>query len=202
MRDRNNIIDLLSLSPDYIGFIFYNKSSRYMSNPLSDISFGSTRKTGVFVNEPLHSLIKIAKEFRLDVIQLHGKESPEYCKILKEKDYEVIKAFSVDDDFNFDITLPYISSTDLFLFDAKGKQPGGNGVIFNWEKLKEYTYKHPFLLSGGISLKHGEIIKKLSYPFLAGIDVNSGFEIAPGLKDIKQLEIFINKIKQKNENIN
>jgi len=195
MREKQNVIELLSLSPDYMGFIFYDKSSRFVKEPLKDISFGSTRKTGVFVDEDLPTLFQKATQYRLDSIQLHGNESPEYCSKIREKGYEVIKAFSIDKSFDFAQTLSYIQVADLFLFDAKGKLPGGNGVSFHWEKLNEYRGTKNFLLSGGISLKDVGQIKKLFHPQLIGIDVNSGFEISPGLKDISQLKEFFKQIK-------
>lgn len=195
MRDRNNIRELLALNPDYIGFIFYSKSKRFMDRSIDGIDFQNTKKTGVFVDESLSKVRDTAKRYQLDVLQLHGNETPQYCLELKEEGYEIIKAFSVDEEFDFKQSFPYLKVTDLFLFDAKGKQPGGNGITFNWKKLEEYQYPQPFLLSGGISMNHLEELKIFSHPEYVGIDINSGFERSPGLKNIPEIKSFIKEIK-------
>ena len=110
----------------------------------------------------------------MNVIQLHGNENPEFCKKLKQKNIEIIKVFSVNDDFNFSILEPFENACDYFLFDTKGKLPGGNGITFNWQILQHYKLTKPFFLSGGIGLDDIESIKKLNLPIYA-IDVNSKF---------------------------
>ncbi len=195
MREPDNIAGLLALQPDYIGFIFYPESKRYMNQKLPDIDFGETLKTGVFVNEKLENVIKTAQKFDLDVLQLHGNETPAYCQILKEQSYQLIKVFSIDTNFDFEQCKAYEKVADLFLFDTKGKLPGGNGQVFNWDILSDYDLKTPFLLSGGIGLQHTPAIKKLKHPKLAGIDVNSGFEIRPGYKNIDKLKTFFHEIR-------
>ena len=195
MREPENISDLLNLQPDFIGFIFYPKSKRYLDKNLPDIDFGNTLKTGVFVNEHSDNVLKTAQKYRLDVLQLHGNESPAYCQKLKEKSYKIIKVFSIDNHFNFKQCVDYQPVVDYFLFDTKGKLPGGNGQVFNWDILSGYDLITPFLLSGGIGLKHLPAIKAFSHPRLAGIDVNSGFESHPGYKNMNELKTFFYEIR-------
>jgi len=195
MRESQNISDLLKLQPDFIGFIFYPKSKRFMNLDLPDIDFGNTLKTGVFVDENIDKVLEIAQTYRLDVLQLHGKESPEYSQILKQKSYKIIKVFSVGNNFDFKQCVDYDKIADYFLFDTQGKLPGGNGQLFNWDLLSGYKLRIPFLLSGGIGLAHLPALKTFSHPQLAGIDVNSGFEIHPGYKNINELKTFFNEIR-------
>lgn len=193
MRESENMKEVAALSPDYIGFIFYKNSPRYITQ-IPTNGPHQIKKTGVFVNEEYDQIMKKVELFGLQAIQLHGEESVELCEKLGDQNLEVIKAFSVDDDFNFEKIHSYQKVTDYFLFDTKGKNYGGNGHAFNWSRLQNYTLNHPFFLSGGIGLEHSEEIKKIydsSLP-LAGIDLNSKFEIAPGIKDIQKL----NKMKE------
>ncbi len=197
MREKENIKDLLSLEPDYIGFIFYPPSKRFMQTDIKGIDFGSTKKTGVFVDESFENILSVAKKYQLDVIQLHGHESPVLVEKLKNKGYEVFKAFSVDNHFDFNETIAFIKFVDFFIFDAKGKLPGGNGYRFDWKKLDEYQGEKAFLLSGGISPEHLDEIEDFSHPQFAGVDVNSGFEIEPAYKNINELRKFINRLRKK-----
>ena len=196
MREPENIREVLDLQPNYLGFIFYKKSSRYVSSPppVSPSKGGqeaTTKFTGVFVNSDFHFIQNTIKEFNLSAVQLHGKETPEFCQQLKNEKVEIIKVFSVDADFDFGKTKPYELYCDLFLFDTKGKLPGGNGYTFNWEVLEKYNGELPFFLSGGIGLESIESLKKFHHPKLYGIDVNSKFEIKPALKDVEKLQKFI-----------
>ncbi|MDQ7917463.1 phosphoribosylanthranilate isomerase [Mesonia sp. MT50] len=189
MKHPDNIKKVSALSPDYIGFIFYKKSPRYLTQIPENIPEG-IKKTGVFVNEEYDQILDKVRLFNLQAVQLHGEESVELCEKLRHQNLEVIKAFSIDDDFNFEKIHSYQKVTDYFLFDTKGKNYGGNGLAFNWSILQNYRFSHPFFLSGGIGLEHSEEIKKIndsSLP-LVGIDLNSKFEIAPGLKDIQKLK--------------
>ncbi len=135
------------------------------------------------------------EEFKLDAVQLHGNESPSQCADIQVKDVEVIKAFSVDDSFDFAALDAYQESCNLLLFDAKGENYGGNGIRFNWELLKQYQGKLPFLLSGGIRLQDIKEIMVIQHSKFLGIDVNSGFEISPGVKDINEIEKMLKKVK-------
>ena len=125
--------------------------------------------------------------FGLDMVQLHGGESPELCRKIKEAGYQVIKVFSVGDGFDFTRLTPFEAFVDYFLFDTKGKLPGGNGVVFNWAILENYPSEKPFFLSGGIGLENVANISAEKFPKLYAIDVNSRFELSPGLKNIEML---------------
>ncbi len=186
MKYPENILEVSQLHPDYLGLIFYEKSSRFFDGEIPEIP-KSIKKVGVFVNSSLDEIISKIKKYNLDVIQLHGNETPEFCQKLKNKNIEIIKVFSVDDHFDFDILEQYESVCDYFLFDTKGKLHGGNGVTFNWQILEKYKSEKPLFLSGGIGIEEIEKIKKLNLPIYA-IDVNSKFEIEPGLKDIDLLK--------------
>jgi len=190
MRDKENISSLLALKPDYIGFIFYDKSKRFVAD-FPQIEIPSTiKKVGVFVNETIEEIIEKANQHTLDFVQLHGNETPEFCSALSAKNIKIIKAFSVDENFDFSATKPFEKCVSLFLFDTKGNSYGGTGIKFNWELLQNYTGKTPFLLSGGISKNDVAEIKKFKHPAFLGIDINSGFELQPGLKNIKEIKEF------------
>ncbi|SEL78111.1 phosphoribosylanthranilate isomerase [Aquimarina amphilecti] len=209
MKYQENIEAVAALQPDYLGFIFYEKSPRNFDGEISKLP-ATIKKTGVFVDEPLNQVVlKIAK-YGLKAIQLHGNESPEYCKALKEVElslpiiengievgfesynFEVWKVFSIKDQFDFEILKPYEGIVDYFLFDTKGKEKGGNGYTFDWGVLNNYNSTTPFILSGGIGLNEIEKIKTILETDLPiyGIDINSKFEIEPGLKNINDLEKF------------
>lgn len=190
MKYPDNILEVSQLLPDYLGFIFYEKSSRYFDGEIPKIP-KSIKKVGVFVNQTSEEIISKIEKYDLDVIQLHGEETPDFCQNLRQEKVEIIKVFSVDDDFDFELLKEYENVCDYFLFDTKGKLHGGNGVTFNWEILKKYTSSKPLFLSGGIGIEEISKIKTLNVPIYA-IDVNSKFEIEPGLKDttlLKQITI-------------
>lgn len=191
MKYEDNITDVAKLAPDFMGFIFYPKSSRNFDGRIPNLPT-STKKVGVFVNEDLNMVLQKISDFKLDAVQLHGEESPEYCKAITSA--EVIKVFSIKDEFNFERLMPYEAFCTYFLFDTKGKLPGGNGYTFDWEVLKDYPSKKPFFLSGGIGLGEIERIKKFknssASKYCYAIDVNSKFEIEPGLKNSDELEKF------------
>jgi len=194
MKYPGNIKAVLSLGIDFMGFIFYPKSVRYFEGDLSGIDFKQTKKVGVFVDEEIKKLLQIARKYGLDYLQLHGKESPEYVRKLKKEGYEVIKVFSVGKDFDFGVCRSYMADADMFLFDTKGKLPGGNGEQFDWRILEKYDLNKPFLLSGGIGLEHAFQVKNFKHPQCVGVDVNSGFEIEPGLKNVVKLTGFIRQL--------
>ena len=195
MRDTENIQALATLEPDYMGFIFYKESKRYVANLVAEkvqqLPAG-IKATGVFVNADLQTIAEAVKEFSLSAIQLHGAETPELCESLKIQfpDIEVIKAFGIDEEFNFDLLHTYDNVVDYFLFDTKTPAHGGSGKSFNWEKLKQYHGEKPYFLSGGIGLEHLDDIKALNHSALYAIDINSKFELEPGLKDIVQIKTF------------
>jgi phosphoribosylanthranilate isomerase len=189
MRDPDNILEVCKLHPDFIGFIFYSRSPRYLSDDFVLPKIDSAiRKTGVFVNEYFEKIMSLVKLHSLDFVQLHGEESFTLCKRFKSEGVGVIKVFSVDEAFNFRVTEAYENSVDFFVFDTRGKNHGGNGVTFNWSLLNRYNQKIPFFLSGGLSPENIHDVDKLQHMNLYGIDVNSGFEIQPALKDVEKLK--------------
>ena len=201
---KHNIAEVAALHPDYLGFIFYDKSPRFYDGEEIPSLPQGIKKVGVFVDEEILQVIYLAHKHSLDVIQLHGNEDKEYVVRLQAHlvmyypDVLVWKAFGVDDDFDFNQLSIFQNKVDAFLFDTKGKEKGGNGYTFNWEILKDYTLKKPFILSGGIGLE--EIVSliellKTDLPIHA-IDVNSKFEIEPGMKNVSALEEFIEILKQ------
>jgi len=191
MREPNNIAALSDLQPDYMGFIFWAPSSRYVNETTPKLD-QRIKKTGVFVDASVDYIQSSISTHQLQAVQLHGKETPNYCQLIQGFGVEVIKAFSVKNVFDFSTLEAYESSCDFFLFDTKGALPGGNGYTFDWSLLKEYTSQKPFFLSGGIGLENTQEIKELlntDLPLFA-IDVNSKFELAPGLKKIEELKQF------------
>jgi phosphoribosylanthranilate isomerase len=203
MRDSQNILALAELQPDYIGFIFYPKSARFTSGVLKKKILNalpkSIKKTGVFVNESFEKVIETGKEYDLDFIQLHGNETVEFCEKLKTESIKVIKAFSVDHSFNFSETINFEGFVDYFLFDTKAEGGyGGHGMTFDWNILERYRGKTPFLLAGGISLDNLGDLDKIKNKNFVGIDVNSKFELSPGIKDIEALRELFEKIKKTN----
>ncbi|MFN8436482.1 MAG: phosphoribosylanthranilate isomerase [Cytophagales bacterium] len=200
MREAQNIQQVAALSPDYMGFIFYDKSKRYVGDKFSipEIS-PDIKKVGVFVDERLDQMLKIADKHKLNTIQLHGNESAYKCQKLKDAGYEVFKVFSIGNVFNFKELIPYEFFVDCFLFDTKGVEHGGNGVSFDWNIMNKYGSDKPFILAGGIGPEHELEVANLKFDFhkLFGIDINSKFEIEPGLKDVTKLQTFINNLKAK-----
>jgi phosphoribosylanthranilate isomerase len=198
MKYPDNILEVGSLLPDYMGFIFWEKSARYFDGALPNLP-QSIKKTGVFVNASQEDILAKVSQYDLQAVQLHGHESVAFCKELKDtlaKSIEIIKVFSVDSTFDFDELKPFESVCDYFLFDTKGKLPGGNGTTFDWKVLEKYPSHKPFFLSGGIGLDEIDLVKqilKTDLPIYA-IDVNSKFEIEPGLKNTKLLASFKQKI--------
>ena len=189
MKHSENIDNVDGLGIDYMGFIFYSKSKRDASTlPTADTLNVKAKKVGVFVNESLEFILKKTVQYKLQAIQLHGDESPTLCKELLDLGLEVFKVFSVGEDFDFEILTPYKHKVSYFLFDTKGKERGGNGYAFDWELLKNYDNEVPLILSGGINPKNISDALNLSGLNIYGLDLNSGFEIEPGLKNVELLQ--------------
>ena len=195
MKYQDNIEQVAALQPDYLGFIFYEKSARHFDSQIPKLP-KSIKKVGVFVDKDIKDVISLIKTHHLQAVQLHGEETPEYCLKLKSfisNAVEIIKVFSIKNEFNFDNLKPYENVCDYFLFDTKGKLPGGNGYTFDWNVLNNYPSAKPFFLSGGIGLEELENIEnfKLSKAskYCYALDVNSKFETEPGLKNIKKLNL-------------
>jgi phosphoribosylanthranilate isomerase len=198
MKYPDNILEVGSLLPDYMGFIFWDKSARYFDGTLPTLP-QSIKKTGVFVNPSKEEILEKITKYDLQAVQLHGHESVAFCQELKNtlaNTIEIIKVFSVDSEFDFNQLEPFETVCDYFLFDTKGKLPGGNGTAFDWKVLEQYPSQKPFFLSGGIGLDEIDLVKqilKTDLPIYA-IDVNSKFEIEAGLKDKEKLDRFKQKI--------
>ena len=198
MKHAANIAAVAELKPDYLGFIFYQKSPRFISEISAELIkyVPPTIKTvGVFVNEDLIIVQQNIIKFNLKAVQLHGKEEASYCQELKSTGVEVIKAFGIDDSFDFTKLETYLTVVDYFLFDTQTPAYGGSGKLFDWNLLTNYKYDKPYFLSGGIDLQHTTDIKKIKDPWLYAIDVNSKFELEPGLKDVERLKELIKEMK-------
>jgi phosphoribosylanthranilate isomerase len=190
LKHPENIQAVAGLTPDYVGFICYAPSPRYASDIQIETLAGLPEdlyKTAVFVNEDAGTITKLIDTYNFDAIQLHGNEDPEFCKQLKGK-VTVIKAFGIDANFNFARLDAFVDSVDYFLFDTKTDKHGGSGQSFDWTLLDKYKLDIPFFLSGGLSLDNLEEVKNINHPRFYGVDLNSRFEIEPGLKDIDKLK--------------
>jgi phosphoribosylanthranilate isomerase len=207
MKNPQNIKDIAALNPDYLGFIFYEKSKRYVGegfdvatiNHLPTEISGQAKgikKVGVFVNASLEYVLAKVEKYGLDLVQLHGEESVDVCINIQKMNLnlKIIKVFSIGETFDFQQLEPYKPHCDYFLFDTKGKEKGGNGFAFNWDVLKDYDNEKPFFLSGGLSLENIEEVKNLGGLNVLAIDVNSGFEIEAGLKSVEKVKKLIELI--------
>ncbi len=186
---RENISDVVALKPNYIGFIFYKKSPRYVGDDfvMPDTLHSSIKKVGVFVNESSEVVLANVQNHSLDYVQLHGDETPEYCMEISKSNVGIIKAFQVDNTFDFDSLQSY-NKVDFFLFDTTTNKYGGSGKSFDWEILKNYSMGKKYFLSGGISLDNIGDLQGLNLIKIHSIDVNSKFESSPGMKKIPLLQ--------------
>jgi phosphoribosylanthranilate isomerase len=194
---------LEALNIDYAGLIFYKDSPRYMGDKITgkqvkDADF-DIKKVGVFVNPGYSELLDAIDEYGLDIVQLHGNETPEMCEELSAE-VEVIKAFRIagDESINIDeLVMPFDAACDFYLFDTAGLKEsfGGTGQQFNWSILKKAKIEKPFFLSGGIGPDDAEKVKAFKHPDFFAIDVNSKFELAPGLKDMAAILKFLQAFK-------
>ena len=195
MKNTQNRQEVEKLDVDFLGYIFYAPSKRFVGkNPEPGLFNSEKPKVGVFVDENAFEILALSKNLGFEWVQLHGTENPKTCQLLKNQGLKIIKAFSVEEGFQFKKTKPFEGFADYFLFDTKSNLPGGSGKKFNWEMLQKYDGKTPFLLSGGIQPEDADEIKKITHPQLAGVDLNSGFEDEPGVKNIEKLKYFIKKI--------
>lgn len=211
MRNPGNIAEMLALPIDMIGFIFYPESKRFVGTEKklpkwiaeNQETFNLIKKVGVFVNAGTAGILNAIYDYELDYVQLHGDESPGYCQELELlwsassiRAAKLVKAFSVDEQFDFAVTTSYEDHCSFFVFDTKGAGFGGTGKQFDWSLLEKYEGSTPFLLSGGIAEDSVEAIRNLDHPLLFGVDINSKFEIEPGLKAVNKVRDFVQKIKQ------
>jgi len=196
MRDAQNIREVESISIDLMGFIFWPKSSRYVSERPAYLP--KCKRVGVFVNEDIERVKHTANDYALNLIQLHGNESPDYVKQLRE--WEIIKAFNIASADDLKQTRAYEGLANYFLFDTKGRSVGGNGEKFDWSALDSYHGDTPFLLSGGIGPEDAALLNHWQHPQCIGFDINSRFEQVSGIKDINKIRTFINTIRQHESN--
>ncbi|MCR5453557.1 MAG: phosphoribosylanthranilate isomerase [Bacteroidales bacterium] len=192
---RDNFAEVLALKPDFAGLIFYPKSPRYVGNSndesLKQKLTSDTKKVGVFVNETADRILEMVTEYHLDLVQLHGSESPEFCAKIRQS-IPVIKAFGITTYSDLAAVSDYSQVVDFLLFDTKTSGFGGSGKKFDWDILHKAQIPLPFLLSGGISADDIPTIKALTINNLVGVDLNSKFEIAPTLKNTETLKNVIN----------
>ena len=198
MKYPENMKAVIRLSPDFLGFIFYPKSPRYMAESIKpedvhDIP-STIKKVGVFVNESVPEISKRMNEYGLDLVQLHGGESPDFCKQVKAMGVGVIKVFHIDASIDWEQLRNYQPFTDYFLFDTKSENYGGTGKSFNWEVLNGYDLEKPYFLGGGVSLENIDMVKKTGKNGPLVLDVNSKFETKPGHKDITLLTKLTEKL--------
>ena len=219
MKYKENIQAVAGQKPDFMGFIFYKKSSRYFDGLLPKLS-SSIQKVVVFVNAELDHVIDMVQKHELDIVQLHGEEDATYCAQLKfefhlirehwkeniwnklkekqgineYKNLKIIKVFPIEKTFQFNVLKPFETLVDYFLFDTKGELKGGNGYEFNWKVLEDYPSKKPFFLSGGIgpdsSTKLASFRASKAGKYCVAVDVNSKFETSAAYKDITILKKF------------
>lgn len=189
MRDPANIRQLAEVGPDFMGMIFYPKSPRYVHSLLDFTDFPeSIARVGVFVKASTAEILEKVQDYGLQWVQLHGGESVAQVVELRSSGLHVIKVFSIGDELPIKEMEPFVGATDYFLFDTKSTGYGGSGHQFNWEMLRNYHFRTPYFLSGGVDLADLERIVALRLPGLFALDVNSRFETAPGLKDIDKIK--------------
>jgi len=193
IKTQTNYSAVSELEIDMIGLNFYPHSKRFVGEKLIDDILTQKQRVGVFVNETLEKVLKMAKLHDLDYIQLHGNESPSYCQTLKEK-HRIIMVFSIETETDLQKTKEY-NFCDYFLFDTKTPLYGGSGKKFDWKILDAYTDNVGFLIAGGIGPQDFKMINDIDHPQFKGIDINSKFEDAPGLKNIEMIKQFLKDIK-------
>jgi phosphoribosylanthranilate isomerase len=200
MRDPDNIRAVAELKPDIMGFIFYRGSKRFAGELLKPEHLSglplNIRKAGVFVNASNDEILKIAEKFSLDLVQLHGDESPGQCAELMDKKLNVIKALNIAAKADLQVCVDFACCTNYLLLDTKSDKYGGSGKKFDWSLLDYYPVSHPFLLSGGIGPDDADSISRMTKAGFAGVDLNSRFETEPGLKDPQKLRKFVETIRK------
>lgn len=198
MRERANLRDLAEkVNPDFVGFIFYPETARYFLDGTEEIpeKIAPEKRVGVFVNAPIAEVTGLAKMFQIKNIQLHGHETPEYCRKIMDAGYMVVKAFGISGVADLKKVEAYQHACHYFLFDTKTENHGGSGKKFDWKILDQYKFQKPFFLSGGIDAANVHEISDLKTKPYA-IDINSRFELSPGVKDIVKIELFKSNLLQ------
>lgn len=198
MRDADNICEVGALGPDYMGFIFYPASPRYVGDTFSipsDLA-KTIKRVGVFVNETRDRIMQQVTKHDLTVVQLHGDEPETVCEEIKSKGVTVIKVFSIGEEFDFSVLKKYKPHVNYFLFDTKGKFYGGNSKTFNWQVLEKYDQEIPFFLSGGLTPDNISTTTQLLHMNLHALDINSGVEENPGVKRVQSIREVMNRVNQ------
>ena len=199
MTNPLNVMEISAAKPDFMGFIFYSESPRYVGKKPDMELFQcippGIKRIGVFLNEDNSRILDISIRAGLEMVQLHGNESPSTCSQLRSLGLIVIKALRIDTDFSFEGLLKYVPACDYFLFDTKSEKPGGSGRKFDWGKLEEYSAEKPFFLSGGIGPEDTELLKSIRNRGFFAVDINSRFETSPGIKDVRLVKTFIKTVK-------
>ena len=185
----DNIRDVIALQPDYIGFICYPRSQRFIEDLDANWVTGlqGPKKTGVFVDSTIHDVREAIGKYGFEAVQLHGSESTAYCAALADAGVEIIKAFGINEQFDWSVTAEYAPVIDYLLFDTRTPRHGGSGKKFNWSLLAGYTGNTPYFLSGGIGAENIADALQLNDDRLYALDLNSKFETGPGSKDITLL---------------
>jgi len=200
LNNPENARKIAVLDIDYAGFIFYPASERYVGNKPDPDLFSSVprriKKTGVFVDEAKEKVMKISGMYSLDVVQLHGNESIEYCREMKNNGLTVIKVFHIKNEIDQDSVNSWSDVCDYFLFDTATDSLGGSGKKFNWDFFKEQKFKRPFFLGGGIGPEDFNDLKKIQNEMFYAADINSRFEISPGIKDYEKIKSFVEYLKK------
>lgn len=200
ITEQTNAASVASASPDFMGFVFYPLSKRYVGDNPSPALFSSIPpgiiKTGVFVNEEALKIIETVHKYKLDIVQLHGNEPAGYCRSLKEAGVKIIKAFATVSGFDFNILRTYKDACDYFLFDSAIDSRGGSGLKFDWKIMNKYCGDKPFFLAGGIDLPDTLMIKHIRHNSFFAVDINSRFETSPGIKDHRKVGKFIKFIRE------
>lgn len=199
MRDEANIAEVAALKPDYMGFIFYDKSPRAVGIEIPRSPDRAIIKVGVFVNASEESIVNTAQRNGISMVQLHGDESPAFCEAMKQQGLQVIKAFRIDTAFDFKTTSSFESVADYFLFDTKGEKFGGNAVRFDWRLLGKYNQRIPFFLSGGLNPENLDELSVVLGMNLHALDLNSGVEQSPGYKNISKVQQVVSKLHKINQ---
>ncbi|RYY29899.1 MAG: phosphoribosylanthranilate isomerase [Sphingobacteriaceae bacterium] len=195
-----NIRAVAALKPDYYGLIFYPHSPRFVGYEVDEelaMLRLPAKKTGVFVDKDFSTIKNLIQTYQLDAVQLHGNELAETCAVLR-KNVEVIKAFGVDENFDFALLNAYQDSVDYFLFDTKTTEHGGSGKAFNWQILEKYHLNVPFFISGGLNNENLKPVLQFKHPAFYGLDLNSRFEDEPGVKNIEKLKEAFELIRAEN----
>lgn len=202
MREPDNITAVAALHPAYMGFLFYEKSPRYVSR-LNKQTIKQLQPevtpVAVFLNASLERILTVCDKYGFDTVQLHGSESPEMCKMLMDNGISVLKAVAITSQADIDALQQYVGAVSMFVFDTKTADGtnGGSGCKWNWSLLKGYDLPVPFLLSGGIGADDAEaVIAASAHPAMVGVDINSRFETAPAHKDINLITKFIKTLQQ------